>query len=325
MKYKNNCHFLFSNIGHLINKLSPTKKKIFYILISVIVLIIFSLGIVGFFAYYSETESKLVNSVAGILSYPAAVVNGDVVKLSDYKIEYKAWKKVSDDQGSLATDSQIKEDVLNKMIYGVLVDQLAAKYDIEVTKEEIQAEVETIAQEFGDQQRLEEEVQNIFGWDMAEFEKRVVYQTVLNVKLQNELYDAEEVWDETRAEAKEVLEKIKEGEDFSQMAAQYSEDTGTKNQGGDLGWFGRGVMVKEFEDAAFALKPGQVSDLVKTQYGYHIILIEEKGEVETENEQGEKEIQEQVKARHILISPKTFSEYIQKLMAESKIWRFIKY
>jgi len=68
-----------------------------------------------------------------------------------------------------------------------------------------------------------------------------------------------------------VLARLKGGADFQQLAAQYSEDPGTKNRGGDLGFFGRNTHAARFDEAAFALKPGQRSDIVETEYGYHII------------------------------------------------------
>lgn len=80
---------------------------------------------------------------------------------------------------------------------------------------------------------------------------------------------------QAKRRAEEVLKKAKAGEDFAGLARQYSEDPLTKNKGGLLPPFGRGVMVQEFEDAAFALKPGQISGVVKTQFGYHIIKLEE--------------------------------------------------
>jgi len=70
--------------------------------------------------------------------------------------------------------------------------------------------------------------------------------------------------------AQEIKMKLSKGESFANLAKQYSIDS-SKNRGGDLGLFGRGMMVKEFEKAAFALEKGQISDIVKTQFGYHII------------------------------------------------------
>lgn len=96
----------------------------------------------------------------------------------------------------------------------------------------------------------------------------------------------EEVWArhilvDTEADAQKVLARLNKGEDFSKLAAELSKDTGSGAKGGDIGWFGRTddpawqgqSMVKEFEDAAFALKVGEISQPVKSQFGYHIIQV----------------------------------------------------
>jgi peptidyl-prolyl cis-trans isomerase SurA len=76
-----------------------------------------------------------------------------------------------------------------------------------------------------------------------------------------------------RAKIDTVLQKLKAGEDFAKLAEEYSDDTGSKKKGGDLGYFGRRMMVKEFDEAAFNLKPGEISDVVRTNFGYHIIKL----------------------------------------------------
>ncbi|PEX95841.1 peptidylprolyl isomerase [Bacillus cereus] len=79
--------------------------------------------------------------------------------------------------------------------------------------------------------------------------------------------------------AKEVKEKINNGEDFTTLAKQYSEDTGSKEQGGEIAGFAPGQTVKEFEEAAYKLDAGQVSEPIKTSYGYHIIKVTDKKEL----------------------------------------------
>ena len=101
--------------------------------------------------------------------------------------------------------------------------------------------------------------------------------------------------DRVRTELAALRERVIKGEKFSMLATLYSQDPGTASKGGELGFFSRGYMVGEFEAAAFALKPGEVSPIIETQFGFHIIqLIERRGNT--------------INARHILIIPKVSSE-----------------
>ncbi|MGG1137943.1 peptidylprolyl isomerase [Bacillus mycoides] len=79
--------------------------------------------------------------------------------------------------------------------------------------------------------------------------------------------------------AKEIKEKLNNGEDFAALAKQYSEDSGSKEKGGELPEFGPGQMDPKFEDAAYKLEAGQVSDPIKSSYGYHVIKLTEKKEL----------------------------------------------
>jgi parvulin-like peptidyl-prolyl isomerase len=114
-----------------------------------------------------------------------------------------------------------------------------------------------------------------------------------------------------RQKAEDILKRARAGEDFAALAKQYSDDPGSKDKGGDLGWFGRGQMDKQFEDAAFALKDNQISDIVETRYGYHIIQVtghrmgkpEGSGATSSNSNSntGGGKPEEQVQARHILV------------------------
>ncbi len=99
--------------------------------------------------------------------------------------------------------------------------------------------------------------------------------TAKNLKPEEEVH-ARHILVKTEDEAKKVEDRLAKGEDFAKVASEVSIDAGSAKQGGDLGFFGHGQMVPEFEDAAFKLEPGKVSDPVKTQFGYHVIKVEEK-------------------------------------------------
>ncbi|NIM96965.1 MAG: hypothetical protein GTO24_02415 [candidate division Zixibacteria bacterium] len=110
--------------------------------------------------------------------------------------------------------------------------------------------------------------------------------------------------EETRQRLLEIKEEILQGEDFAEMALDYSEDNASAKNGGDLGWFGKGMMVAPFEETAFALNPGEISDPVNTRFGWHLIKVEDK------KGKGEKE---EVKASHILLKISPSDETLEQI------------
>src|SRR5882724_5702374 len=103
--------------------------------------------------------------------------------------------------------------------------------------------------------------------------------------------------DEIKKKAEDVLKQLKKGAKFEDLAKKYSEDAGTKDKGGDLGWLVQGQTVPEFEKAAFSLQKGQISNLVKTQYGFHIIKVMEK---ETAHTKPFEEVKESLRPKLML-------------------------
>jgi parvulin-like peptidyl-prolyl isomerase len=128
-----------------------------------------------------------------------------------------------------------------------------------------------------------------------------------------------------KKKAEEVLARVKKGEDFAELAKQFSID-GSAAQGGLMRWFGKGRMVPEFEASAFGMQKGQTSDLVKTKFGYHIIRVEDKATRKPEKGKDDtlddKE-QELILARHILISTNAVDEAENKLK-QKKMTRIVE-
>ncbi|MCM3639381.1 peptidylprolyl isomerase [Sporosarcina luteola] len=114
--------------------------------------------------------------------------------------------------------------------------------------------------------------------------------------------------------AKEVLAKVKDGGDFAELAKEYSTEPVAEQTGGDLGWFGPGKMVQEFEDAAYSLKKGEISEPVKTSFGYHIIemLDTRKAETEKTEEEIKTEIEDGLKRVQ-------FEEKLQELIKAADV------
>lgn len=116
---------------------------------------------------------------------------------------------------------------------------------------------------------------------------------------------SEEATQQARARIEEIKKKLDAGADFTALADQFSEDPSVASNHGDLGWVNRGDFVKEFEEVAFALKDGQISDIVQTQFGFHIIKMDER--------QGEK-----IHVHHILIQLQPTAEDEQRVVSRLK-------
>lgn len=120
------------------------------------------------------------------------------------------------------------------------------------------------------------------GMDEAAYQ-RLIETSLLRDKLMEEITKdmkptQEQVWARhilvaTKEEAQSVIDKLKAGEDFATLAASLSTDTGSKDKGGDLGWFGKGAMVAPFEEAAFALAVGEISAPIQSDFGFHVIQV----------------------------------------------------
>ncbi|QRE72477.1 peptidylprolyl isomerase [Methylobacterium aquaticum] len=143
--------------------------------------------------------------------------------------------------------------------------------------------------------------------------ERALYdETVKAMKPEEEVH-ARHILVENEAEAKKIAARLKAGEDFAKVAAETSKDPGSKAEGGDLGWFTKERMVAPFADAAFKMEAGKISDPVKTQFGWHVIKVEEK---RTKPVPSFDEMKEQVEA---YLTRKTQQDLITKLREGAKI------
>ncbi|HMB26271.1 MAG TPA: peptidylprolyl isomerase [Patescibacteria group bacterium] len=306
---------LFSGWGDRIKKIN---KKVWIIVICVLVVIISVLGLIGFGSYYMGWDNPTVNKIVKFMPVPAAIVDGNMVKMYDWNQEVKAVKSYYQSQGKQIQPGEVEKQVMDKKIQVALLENAADRFGVRLTDQEVNESYEKIAENAGGRDELKKGVLNLFGWTEEQFKEHMVRPEALYEKLYEKIPKTERSIAMAKAQAENVLSLLEKGEkSFSDLAKEYSQDQATAESGGDLGWFPKGVMVEEFEKVAFDLSVGEVSDLVKTEFGYHLIKVEDK--VEADDETGE----EKVKARHILFKFQNLPDFMKNYQSEASIYNFV--
>lgn len=284
--------------------------------------------ILGVQSVKALSESRFAEVSSRVFNIPVATINGNKIGYHEYVDNLRAMRTFFDtdtDGLERPTDADMSDYVLSRLLVNGLITQAARDFRVSLSQEEINSIVERdLLASFANKEEAEKEISTRYGWTFDEFVQKIVVPTELERKL-SEVYIAsvgsagEE--EAVRAQAEDILSQIKAGASFEDMAREYGSD-GTSAEGGDLGWFARGVMVPEFEQAVFDLAPGELADsLVETQFGYHIVKVDDY-RVGSDPVTGEE--MEEVKARHILfrISGQDimkFREYMNTLLMDATI------
>ncbi|QWI48371.1 peptidylprolyl isomerase PrsA [Bacillus mycoides] len=169
-----------------------------------------------------------------------------------------------------------------KQVLNIMVMEKVLIHNYKVDDKEVDKKYDEMKKQVGDQfdtlmkqQGLKEEtVKNGVRASLAQ--EQAIEKTITDKELKENYkpeIKASHILVKDEATAKKVKEELGQGKSFEELAKQYSEDTGSKEKGGDLGYFTAGKMVKEFEDAAYKMKKDEVSEPVKSQFGYHIIKV----------------------------------------------------
>ena len=248
-------------------------------------------------------------------------------------------------------EDMIKDMVLETMIGSEVIYQQAEKDKVLPTDEQVQEQIDSFNESIKDDTDYQKELKNMginekflkfqFARDLAntnlqakfeedtkisEDEMKKYYEenkddfytdtvTASHILIKtidddgNELSEAKKK--EAKKTAEEALAKVKAGEDFATVAKEYSEDS-SASSGGELGTFGRGKMVTEFENAAFAMKAGEISDIVETEYGYHIIKVTDR----VDKQETYDDVKDKIKST---LASEKYTEYVEKLKKDSTI------
>lgn len=257
----------------------------------------------------------------------AALVNGEYVFLADYERRVMQYEQALLDQGidpqtaeGQELLAQARRDVLEGLVDSVLIEQGGAALGIVLADEEVEGQLVADIEAGGGQAAFDEWLEAT-GQTRDDYKEmlrqsmlaqRVMEAVTAEVPAEAEQVHARHIVVDSEEAARQVLASLQGGADFVALAREFSLDLATKDNGGDLGWFPRGLVAPELENAAFALQPGQVSDVVRLGEGYHVVQV-----VERERERPlSPEMQMDLERA-------AFEQWLEEMRASAQIERFV--
>jgi len=299
------------------------KKAVIRAVIALAVLVLVTLITFGVLIYAYRADNPFVKAVSKEVPYPAEQVNGRLVSYYDYLFEVDANKRAYQNNAKLnnqqpvdfsSTDGKklvqdIKQHALDKLKSDVVVAQLASDRKIKVTDKNVDSMINDLYKRYGGKTSLLNTINQIYAWNIDDL-KGVIRKQLLAQKLQDAIANDPTMLAQTRAKANKVLDQIKAGGDFVELAKKNSQASDASS-GGDLGTVNKTQLPTDIQKAVDALQVGQVSDLIKTQYGYEIIKLTAKDG-------------DSIKGNHILTKTTDFNEYFNEQLKKAKSTVFIK-
>ncbi len=301
-------------------KRETDKKTIVRVGVGALVALFVTLSIFGVLIYKYKYSNRAVKIASKIVPYPVASVNGNIIwnaaTYNQYLFELASIQKFYTSQGQDLNSeegkqklSQLKNDIITQLENNIIIAQQARKYGIKVSNKEVQDQYDELVKNAGGIEKVKTTLDKLYGWTVDDFKEKI-RQSVLQKKLGDKILADDSLNAPAKAQAEDILKQIQAGGDFAELAKKYSAD-GSASNGGDLGLISKGQTVPEFEAAAFALQDGQVSSIVKTQYGFHII--------KATGREGE-----QVRVSHILIKGADLDSWLRDQRAKAKIVQYFK-
>jgi parvulin-like peptidyl-prolyl isomerase len=268
-------------------------KIVLLVLVLLIALVQIAFGVL---IYGYKSEDKVTRVIARIIPFPVAIANQDFITYNDYLHEkdyiHHFYKATEQDKIDFA---EINKQILDQLIENKLIGFQSSINKSKVTKSDIDSAVNDIVDQNGGEEKVNKVLADLYGLNLKQF-KALVKTQMKRDKLDEDLIARvtashilvrvdKNAPDDKVAEAKAkidgYLKEIQGGLDFAEAAKKYSEDVGSAEQGGALEPFASDEMVPEFSKAAFETKVGEISEPVRSEFGWHIIKVEKKtGKIE---------------------------------------------
>lgn len=233
---------------------------------NVVAVVVVTLSLAGLVACKAKTagEAKKEEKPSG---QTLVEVNGAVITTADFKKELENLPPMLK---PMADTPEGKKQLIETMVIRQLLLQEAQKAGIDKSQAVVD-KMEELKKQVIVQAYLKKKVEEQATITDADLQK--YYDENKDKFKSGDQVRASHILVKTDAEAKDILAKLKGGASFEELARKYSTDAAAGAKGGDLGWFGKGTMLPDFEKVAFGLKEGEISGIVKTQFGYHIVKV----------------------------------------------------
>lgn len=224
------------------------------------------------FLFSSLLASSLIFSTAALAAdYTVLKYGNEEIKYSDVQETWKTLFPGGNAPDFKSFDENIRQNVLRGMVSEKLLykEAIKAGYD---KNPEVKKRMEEMQRQIVLQAYMESKAKDL----VTDAELKKAYEAKVKSTSGQEEVKARHILVKTEEEAKKIYDEVKKGADFEKIAREQSTDKGSGAQGGDLGWFTKDKMVPEFADAAFALKKGEVSQPVKSGFGWHIVKLDDR-------------------------------------------------
>lgn len=316
---------ILSSFIDFFKKIKEDKKfRINFILILVFLFIIVSANTFYRFSIYRfDKRDNFSLKYADFFNISAIIINNNKISynefIDDFDTLYYYYQKRNAENPDMpiVSSNDIKKEVKNKIIQDYFMFKIASDFGIKVTENEIENEFNEVVDQLGDASKIEQAIFDAYSWTIDEFKENVLKPFILKEKINSYISLNDDINKEKKDFISNIVLEMKDSDkDFSYFAKKYSEDIGSSENGGDLGWILRGQMIEEFEDVVFSLEENEISDIFKTKYGYHIAKVSSRASI------GEPE--ESVRVSHILIRTKNLDTLINEEISNSKIKTKIK-
>jgi len=298
-----------------VDSVSMDPKVQYKILInSLIFFIVLSLLISLIGIYLGRWQSTVITNLTRYVPLPAFYVNGQSVKLYDFLGDVNVLEDYLKRQ-NLETDKYIvRKQVYDKIIELKVIEQLAQKRNITLTNEEINNQLKEILGVDNLSEEVGKITMELYGWDYDMYVEKVVRPILLARKLE-EYFNTSQGTNQIREQVGSLYDQLVQNETkFEEIANEVNQDN-TKVVSGDLGWFKLGDTVPEFEIVLLQLTEGEVSNVVETRYGFHIIKL---------NEKMIEEEQPLYHVSHIFLKKPLFNEYLKEQIKEVNLVNLLR-